>query len=96
MVPDEMLDQVARRFSMLGDATRLRVLATLHEAGEASVGELAALSSVPLASVSQHLNRLADAGLVGRTRQGTRVVYRIVDPTIEQLCSIVCGGVAAR
>jgi ArsR family transcriptional regulator len=95
MVPDELLDQVARRFSMLGDATRLRVLAALHGAGEASVGELAALAGVPLASVSQHLNRLADAGLVARTRSGTSVIYRIADPTIEQLCSIVCAGVAA-
>jgi DNA-binding transcriptional ArsR family regulator len=94
MVPDELLDRVARRFSLLGDPTRLRVIAALHEAGSASVGDLAVLSGVPLASVSQHLNRLADAGLVGRTRRGTRVVYSIADPTIEHLCSIVCDGVA--
>lgn len=96
MVPDELLEEVARRFSYLADATRLRVLRALHEAGEASVGDVAARSEVPLASVSQHLNRLATGGIVGRRRQATSVIYRIVDPTIEELCDTVCNRLRAH
>lgn len=45
---------------------------------------------MPLASVSQHLNRLADGGLVARTCEGTSVIYAIADPTLERLCESVC------
>ena len=91
LIPDELLAGVARRFRYLGDPTRLRVLSELHGAGEASVGDVARRSGVPLASVSQHLNRLADGGLVTRRRAGTSVIYAIADPTLERLCEIVCA-----
>lgn len=95
MVPDELLEEVARRFAYLGDPTRLRVLSALHAAGEASVGAISDRAGVPLASVSQHLNKLAAGGLVARRRRGTSVLYRIADPTVEQLCAVVCAGFGA-
>lgn len=93
MVPEDLLDDVARRFSYLGDPTRLRVLSALHGVGEASVGTIAARAGVPLPSASQHLNKLATGAIVARRRQGTSVFYRIADPTVEQLCDLVCAGV---
>jgi DNA-binding transcriptional ArsR family regulator len=95
--PDELLEEVARRFGYLADATRLRILRALHEHGEASVGELAKLSGVPLASVvSQHLNRLAVGGIVGRRRLGTSIIHWIAEPTVSELCDLVCGRLAAE
>lgn len=96
MILDELLEEVARRFGYLADVTRLRVLRALHEHGEASVGELAELSGVPLAIVSQHLNRLAAGGIVGRRRQGTSIIYWIAEPTVSELCDLVCGRLAAE
>ena len=96
MTPDEFLEEVARRFGSLADVTRLRVLRALHEHGEASVGELAEFSDVTLASVSQHLNRLAAGGIVGRRRQGTSIMYWIAEPTVRELCDLVCGRLAAE
>jgi len=93
VIPDEFLDEVARRFGYLADVTRLRVLRALHEHG--SVGELAERSGVPLASVSQHLNRLAAGGIVGR-RHGTSIIYWIAEPTVSELCDLVCGRLAAE
>ena len=92
VVPDALLEEAARRFSLLSDPTRLRIVSALHDAGETSVGGLSSLTGVPLASVSQHLNRLAHGGVVARRREGTSVRYRISDPTIEALCDIVCTG----
>jgi ArsR family transcriptional regulator len=94
LIPDDLLSEVARRFGYLSDPTRLRVLRELHTAGQASVGELARRSGVPLASVSQHLNRLADGGLVARRRERTSVIYEIADPTLGRLCEIVCDALA--
>jgi len=96
MVPDELLEEVARRFGFLADATRLKVLSGLHQAGEASVGQLAELSGVPLASVSQHLNRLASGGIVDRRRDGTRVIYWVSDPTAVELCELVRAPLRRR
>lgn len=96
VVPDALLDDVARLFSLLGDGTRLRLLRELHDAGELSVGELAERTGLTLANASQHLARLAGAGLVGRRREGKSVRYRIEDPRLEELCQTVCASVRER
>ena len=93
-VPTEALEDVARRFALLGDPTRLRVLRELHEAGEATVTALADAAGVPVANASQHLGRLALGGVVGRRRAGRTVVYRITEPAIDQLCTIVCASLS--
>jgi DNA-binding transcriptional ArsR family regulator len=91
-VPKSALDDVARRFSLLGDPTRLRILSELHIAGQATVGEIAEAAEVSVANASQHLGRLALGGIVGRRPEGRTVVYRIVEPAIAQLCAIVCAS----
>ncbi len=93
VVPPAVLEDVARRFALLGDPTRLRILSVLHERGAATVGELAGDADVSMANASQHLGRLALGGIVGRRREGRTVVYRIVEPSVEQLCTIVCSSV---
>ena len=95
-VPDDMLEEVARRFALLGDPTRLRIVRVLHACGEGTVGEIAAAAGTSLANASQHLSRLMLGGVAGRTRDGQTVRYRIIDDTIEQLCRIVCNNVAGR
>lgn len=91
VVPEPLLEEAARRFALLSDPTRLRLISTLHEAGELSSGELAELADVSAANTSQHLSRLLSGGVVARRREGTSVRYRIVDETIEQICTIVCA-----
>jgi ArsR family transcriptional regulator len=96
VVPDSFLEDVARRFALLGDPTRLKIVSVLHEGGESTVGEIAEAAGTSVANASQHLQRLAAGGIVGRRREGQAVCYRIVDETIEQLCTIVCGSVTRR
>jgi DNA-binding transcriptional ArsR family regulator len=94
VIPDSFIEDVARRFALLGDPTRLRIVRALHEGGELAVGEIAGAAGTSVANTSQHLQRLAVGGIVGRRRDGQAVYYRIIDETIEQLCTIVCGSVA--
>jgi ArsR family transcriptional regulator len=96
VIPDTLLDEVARLFSLLSDPTRLRLLSTLHDCGELAVGELAERTGISLPNASQHLMRLAAAGVVARRREGRSVHYRIADERIEQLCEIVCTSVRER
>src|SRR6266536_6304055 len=96
VVPDSVLEETARRFALLGDPTRLRIVSVLHECGECSVGEVAAAAGVSVGNSSQHLGRLLLGAIVGRQRVGKSVRYRIVEGSIEQLCAIVCASVQER
>jgi ArsR family transcriptional regulator len=46
--------------------------------------------------VSKHLAVLADAAMVARRKDGTRVYYRIADDGVFALCEQICGSVQAQ
>ena len=96
LIPDALLEDVARQFALLGDPTRLRILRSLHESGETSVGQLAETTGIGRSNLSQHLALLAAAGLVSRRREGAMVYYQVADATIGQLCDLVCTSLRSR
>lgn len=96
IVPVEMLEEAARRFALLSDPTRLRIVSTLQRLGPTTVGALAEASGTTMTNVSQHLARLAAGGIVGRRREGRSVIYWISDPVIEDLCRLVCASLRDR
>jgi ArsR family transcriptional regulator len=89
----ELATLIARRFAILGEPMRVRLLDALHERGEASVSELADAVGAGHANVSKHLNLLLAERMVGRRRDGPRALYRITDPSLVRLCDDVCAGV---
>jgi DNA-binding transcriptional ArsR family regulator len=92
---DKMLELVARRFRMLGEPFRLRLLQVL-ECDERTVGELVVVLDANQPNVSKHLQMLHDAGLVSRRREGTSIYYGIADPMIFKLCELVCRSTAEK
>ena len=90
-LPDEVLEMVARRFALLGEPMRLRLLRALIE-GEKPVNALVGATDGTQANISRHLQALADANILGRRKDGLQVFYRITDPTIFKLCDLVCGS----
>lgn len=91
----EALELVARRFRVLGDATRLALLQTLF-VQERTVQELCALTGASQANASKHLALLFEQGLVARRRDGLFTRYRINDTTLQGLCRLVCDSLAER
>jgi DNA-binding transcriptional ArsR family regulator len=89
----EALEQVAAYFQALSEPTRLRILNLLRER-ERNVGEIAQLTGFTAANVSRHLALLAERGIVTRESRGTSAWYRIADPSIYELCDLVCGSIA--
>jgi DNA-binding transcriptional ArsR family regulator len=87
---NKILEIVAERFRVLGDPLRLQILHLLKQ-DERSVGALVEATSASQANVSQHLQILRQAGLVERRKEGLMAFYRIADPSIFQLCELVCG-----
>ncbi len=93
VLPDKAIDRVALYFRALSDPMRLRILNSLRES-DRSVGELAEIAECSQANVSKHLRVLSDAGIVSRTARGTTILIGIADPTIFDLCALVCDSVA--
>jgi DNA-binding transcriptional ArsR family regulator len=89
-IPEHLLESVAERFRVLGDATRLAILRTLLAGGELNVGEIVSRLDTSQANVSKHLRVLHEAGIVERRQQGTAAYYSVADPSITRLCDIVC------
>src|SRR5262249_33683884 len=89
--PEPLVDLVAQRFRVLGEPMRIKLLDHLRE-GPASVGELQAAIGASQQNLSKHLGILHAAGMVSRTKQGTRTMYAISDPDVFELCEQVCGG----
>ena len=89
----ELATLIARRFTVLGEPTRLRLLNLMHAEGEISVGELVEATAGSQANVSKHLGVLLRERMVSRRREGSRALYSIADPTLIALCDGVCTGV---
>jgi len=90
-IPEAMLDDVAERFRVLGDATRLRILRLLMAEGPLNVGTIVERLDMSQANVSKHLRVLHEAGILDREARGTAAYYTVIDPTVTQLCDAVCG-----
>ena len=81
-------DRVYHEFARIGQALasekRLEILDLLAQSPR-HVDALAAETEQSVANVSQHLQVLRGAHLVDSDRSGTRVVYRLADPSVLRL-----------
>jgi DNA-binding transcriptional ArsR family regulator len=91
-VPDDLAELIARRFRVLGEPMRIKLLDRLRQ-GEASVNDLAEILDSSQQNVSKHLAVLTEVGILGRRKEGTYAYYRIVDEGVFALCEQVCGSV---
>jgi len=83
------IEMVATRFRILGEPLRIRLLQEMRE-GEKSVSELVAAVGSTQPNVSKHLRILQEAGFIARRQEGNLVYCRIEDPTVFELCNVVC------
>jgi ArsR family transcriptional regulator len=91
----EAVELIAARFRILSEPMRLRILHALSE-GEMTVGELVESLEAGQGNVSKHLGLLLDAGIVRRRKEGLNAYYSIGDPSIFQLCDLVCSSLETR
>lgn len=90
-LPEPVVDLIARRFRVLGEPMRIRILDRLRD-GEASVYALTEALGTSQQNVSKHLGVLYEAGVLGRRKKGTQTLYVIADDSVLELCEQVCGG----
>src|SRR5215213_7960274 len=81
---DDLVEVAVELFSMLADATLVKIVLALAATGELSVNTLADLVGKPAATVSQHLAKLRMARILTTRREGTRVFYRLATDAMLQ------------
>jgi DNA-binding transcriptional ArsR family regulator len=96
MAPDTPLDQLIERASdaaevmkLLGHEQRLLILCRLSQ-GEMSVGRLVDACGQSQSSVSQHLGKLREGGMVSTRREGTTIYYGLAHEGVRQLIDMLC------
>lgn len=81
-------ETAAALLKALASKPRLMVLCHLAD-GEKSVGEIAALTGLRMAAVSQNLAVLRAERLVAQRRDGTTINYRLADPTARKVIDVL-------
>jgi DNA-binding transcriptional ArsR family regulator len=94
-VSQEVVQQVAEYFSVLGEPMRLRILNLLRD-GEKCVQDLVEATDTSQANVSKHLKVMMQAGILNRRSKGTLAYYSVEDDLIFELCNLVCDRLANR
>src|ERR1700685_4563502 len=70
----------------LGDPIRLQLVDVLRkQAGKGCVCELVPLCAVSQSTLSHHLKKLRDAGIVDSERQGLWAYYYVIPDALEEL-----------
>lgn len=77
----------AEIFKALGNEDRLRILSALRES-ECCGCELQVILDAPQSTVSTHLRKLKDAGLVKSRKKGKWSYYRIADTAVFELLDL--------
>ena len=78
------IDTLLSFFKALSDANRLKIIGLLAQK-ESSVEELAVVLDLSASTVSHHLSKLADVGLVSARAEGYYSVYRFEVENLERM-----------
>ncbi|QCC50649.1 ArsR/SmtB family transcription factor [Halapricum salinum] len=89
------LGREVARLSAMGEATRFTILYLLATDGETSSGELATLLDRRQNDLYHHLNKLEEAGLVGKYREGGDRVYEL-SPLAEAIVPQIFDSIRDR
>ncbi len=90
-LPEPLVELIARRFRVIGEPMRIRLLDHLRD-GEATVQQLADELSTSQQNASKHLVLLAEGGVLARRKERMSVYYRIADDDVLGLCEQMCGS----
>lgn len=94
-LPDELVQLLSERLTLLADPTRIRILDVLRS-GEASVQTITDALSTTQQNVSGHLRLLHAGGVLTRRPAGRQVFYAVADDTVYEVWERALAGLRRR
>jgi DNA-binding transcriptional ArsR family regulator len=92
---DQTFESAADLFRVMSAPMRLKIINCLCD-GEKNVSYLLTQVNTTQPNMSQHLNTLYKAGILGKRREGVQIFYRVVDQRIVAICEAVCVEIANK
>jgi|DewCreStandDraft_4_1066084.scaffolds.fasta_scaffold00138_89 DNA-binding transcriptional ArsR family regulator len=87
---DNELDMLSRKFKILSEPTRLKILRALMD-GEKCVNEIIQETGLVQSNVSKQLKKLEQGNIIECRPQKVQRFYKVIDETVFQLCRILCN-----
>jgi len=85
----ECLRQMAEKLKVIAHPVRLCIVRGLWRKGCCNVTFMQECLGVPQSTVSQHLGKLRQAGIIEGQRQGLEICYSLKDPLVEKILAIM-------
>jgi len=90
---DAVFNMAAETFRVMSAPMRLKIISSLCNQ-EKNVGQLLEEIDTTQPNMSQHLNTLFKAKILGRRREGVQIYYRIINERAVTVCRAVCMQIA--
>ena len=88
MIEDkECLRQLAEKLKVIAHPVRLCIARGLWRSGSCNVTHMQCCLEVPQSTVSQHLGKLRQAGIIEGERNGLEITYRLKDERVKAILS---------
>lgn len=81
----ELLTEKAELLKAMAHPVRLCILRGLLEQGECNVTKIQNCLDMPQSTVSQHLGKLRDLGIIKGTRRGVEIYYQVVHKDVQKI-----------
>ncbi len=94
----QKLELMAARLEALANPTRLAIFRSLVKAGDdgANVGAIQSVVSIPASTLTHHIQKLVNAGLVTQERKSRELIcraeYEVMDAIVDYLKEECCQG----
>ncbi len=83
------LQKKANLFKALGHPSRLFIMETLNHRGTLCVCELTQMLQYDISTISKHLNKLKENGLVSFEKHGNKVMYKSLTPCLSKFLDCI-------
>ena len=81
----EQLTAKAELLKAIAHPVRLCIVKGLLEQGECNVNKMQECLQIPQSTISQHLGKLRDIGIIKGKRQGVEIFYQVVNEDLKKV-----------
>ncbi len=81
----KQLEAKAELLKALAHPVRLCIVKNLVESGGCNVTKMQDCLAMPQSTVSQHLSKLKSTGIISGQRNGTEIVYCVINPDAKSI-----------
>lgn len=85
----EMLMKMSELLKSIAHPVRLCIVRGLIRQGECSVNKMHECLKLPQSTVSQHLGKLRNLGIIKGRRQGVEIFYQVVNEDIKRIVQVM-------